>query len=139
MQMSLASRLIFSVIGTSLPIAAHAADMNETHIYNPSWPPHAKFHVGQTLSLSLLLGGLTLFFAWKPTKNLPAMVAGAGLSASAYFLTQATAIFYPNTAFFDPDVAKQNFLKLPAPVAIVATYLAATCAACWLGMRNLQD
>jgi hypothetical protein len=52
MRMTLSSRLIFTAIGVSLPIAAHRADMNETHIYNPDWPPHAKFHDGQTLSMS---------------------------------------------------------------------------------------
>jgi hypothetical protein len=56
MHMALSSRLIFTVIGVTLPIAAHLADMSQTHIYNPHWPPHAKFHNGQTLSMSLLLG-----------------------------------------------------------------------------------
>jgi hypothetical protein len=46
--MALSSRLIFTVIGVTLPIAAHLADMSQTHIYNPHWPPHAKFHNGQT-------------------------------------------------------------------------------------------
>ncbi len=40
MRMPLSSSLIFTLIGVTLPIAAHAADMNETHIYNPHWPPH---------------------------------------------------------------------------------------------------
>jgi hypothetical protein len=31
MRMNLSSRLIFTAIGVSLPIAAHRADMNETH------------------------------------------------------------------------------------------------------------
>jgi hypothetical protein len=33
MQLALSRRLIFTLIGVSLPVAAHAADMNETHIY----------------------------------------------------------------------------------------------------------
>jgi hypothetical protein len=73
--MPLSSRLIFTLIGVTLPIAAHTADMNKTHVYNPHWPPHAKFHNGQTLSMSLLLGGLTIFLAWWPSNNVPAMVA----------------------------------------------------------------
>jgi hypothetical protein len=58
MLMVLSSRLIFTVIGVSLPVAAPTADMNQTHIYDPQWPPHAKFHNGQTLSMSLRRCGL---------------------------------------------------------------------------------
>ena len=97
MHMALSSRLIFTVIGVTLPIAAHLADMNQTHIYNPHWPPHAKFHNGQTLSMSLLLGGLTIFLAWWPSKSVPAMLAAAACAASLYFISQSTAILYPNT------------------------------------------
>jgi hypothetical protein len=100
MRMNLSSRLIFTAIGVSLPIAAHRADMNETHIYNPHWPPHAKFHDGQTLSMSILLGALTAFLAWKSSKNVPMMVSGAACAASLYFITQGTAILYPGTGLF---------------------------------------
>ena len=82
------------MIGVTLPIAAHLADMNRTHIYNPHWPPHAKFHNGQTLSMSLLLGGLTIFLAWWRTNNAPAMLAAAAGAASLYFISQSTAILY---------------------------------------------
>lgn len=97
MHMAVLSRLIFTVIGVTLLIAAHLADMNQTHIYNPHWPPHAKFHNGQTLSMSLLLGGLTIFLAWWPSTNVPLMVAVAAVAASLYFIAQSTAILYPNT------------------------------------------
>jgi hypothetical protein len=75
MRMTLSSRLIFTTIGESLPIAAHMTDMNETHIYNPHWPPHAKFHDGQTLSMSLLLGGLATFLA-KYENAIPSIARG---------------------------------------------------------------
>jgi hypothetical protein len=142
MRMALSSRLIFTVIGASLPIAAHAADMNETHIYNPHWPPHAKFHDGQTLSMSILLGGITTFLAWKSSKNVPMMVAGTACAASLYFITQSAAILYPGTAYSDPRAEPK---VQPKPVRGIAAankidlgYLSAVLLASWLGLRGCR-
>lgn len=140
MRMALSSRLIFTVIGVSLPIAAHAADMNETHIYNPHWPPHAKFHDGQTLSMSILLGGITTFLAWKSSKNVPMMVAGTACAASLYFITQSAAILYPGTAYSDPrvepDVEPKPVRGIAAANKIDLGYLSAVVLASWLGLRG---
>ena len=137
MRMPLSSRLLFSVIGVSLPIAAHAADMNQTHIYNPQWPPHAKFHDGKTLSLSLFLGGLTTFLAWKSSRNVPMVVAAAGGAASLYFVSQSTAILYPGTDYSDSAV-KPAILGIPAAHMIDAAYLSAVVLASWLGLRGCR-
>jgi hypothetical protein len=133
MRMALISSMIFTAVGVSLPIAAHRADMNETHIYNPRWSPHAKFHDGQTLSLSLLLGGLTTFLAWKPTRNVPMMVAGAGIAASLYFISQGTAILYPGTDYSDPEFGTRAPNTIPPAVKIDGVYLSAVALASVLG------
>jgi hypothetical protein len=138
MHMALSSRLIFTVIGVTLPIAAHLADMNQTHIYNPHWPPHAKFHNGQTLSMSLLLGGLTIFLAWWPSKSVPAMLAAAAVAASLYFISQSTAILYPNTAYFDPEFKPQTVRGVPLAVVIDVVYLSAVVVASLLGFRGAR-
>ena len=138
MLMALSSRLIFTVIGVTLPVAAHAADMNHTHIYNPRWPPHAKFHNGQTLSMSVLLGGLTTLLAWWPSNNVPAMLAAAAGAASLYFISQSTAILYPNTAYFDPEFKPQTVRGVPLAVVIDVLYLSAVVVASWLGFRGVR-
>ncbi len=135
MRMNLASSVIFTAVGVTLPIAAHAADMNDTHIYNPKWPPHAKFHDGQTLSLSLLLGGLTTFLAWKSSKNVPMMVAFTGAAASLYFVSQDAANLYPGTSYSDSEV-KPTVLGIPAVHVIDGVYLSAVVLATWLGLRG---
>ena len=133
MRMPLSSSLILTAIGVSLPIVAHKADMNQTHIYNARWPPHAKFHDGQTLSMSILLGGLTIFLAWKSSKNTPMMIAGAGAAASLYFISQSTAILYPGTDYTDPEFGTRAPNTIPAGVKIDAFYLSGVALAVGLG------
>ena len=62
MRMPLISRLLFTLSALGLAVGAHVADMNPSHVFNDRWPPHAKFHTGQTLSMSLLLGASNDFF-----------------------------------------------------------------------------
>ncbi len=101
MRMPLISRWLFTLAAIGLTLGAHIADISPSHIFDARWPPHAKFHTGQTLSMSILLSLLTIFFAWrKTTDQKSAVLATVGFSA-AYWVTQATAILYPNTAFYD--------------------------------------
>lgn len=99
--------------------AAYIADWNHTHIYNPDWPPHAKFHNAQTMSMGAALGLLGLYLlwthrdAWSPFRL--QVVVGA---ASLYWITQLSAIFYPGTALVDGGWAP------PIQPAIAGTLLA---------------
>lgn len=47
------------------PIGAFSADWNATHVFNPKWTPHAKFHNAQTITLSVVTAGLTLWQLWR--------------------------------------------------------------------------
>ena len=103
---------------------------------NPSdWPPHAKFHNGQTLAMSLLLGGLTILLAWWPSNHVPEMVLAAAAAGSLYFISQSAAILYPNTAYFDPEFKRLTILGVPLAAAIAMVELSAVAVASWLGLR----
>ena len=39
-----AGRTILTIGNLLYSIGAFVADFNETHVYNPRWPPHARFH-----------------------------------------------------------------------------------------------
>ncbi|MFL6124904.1 DUF6640 family protein [Actinophytocola sp.] len=48
-------KVLISLSAVGTMVGAYAADWNETHIYNPTWPPHAKFHNAQTMSMGAAL------------------------------------------------------------------------------------
>ena len=138
MRMPLMSRILFTLSAIGLTAGAHAADMSPSHLFNDRWPPHAKFHTGQTLSMSVLLSLLTIFFAWRKTSDQrEAVLATAGFAA-AYWVTQATAISYPNTDFYDPEFqpARRSRLSLPGQAYFELGFLSSIALASWLALRK---
>ena len=87
MKMPLSSRLLFLLLALQQGVGAHMADyFSATHIFNARWPPHAKFHGGQTLSMSIMLGVMSVLFAWRKTSDKKTTVyAAAGFSRPTAF------------------------------------------------------
>ena len=116
MNKRLIGKVIISVLALFTAVAGHLADMNATHIYNPDWPPHAKFHNGQTLAFAGLEAVATLWFLWRRGGDARTNVAAAGILAGLYWAAQSLAILYPNTAFFDPQFDRPGMYVLGLPV-----------------------
>jgi hypothetical protein len=136
--MPLISRLLFTFAAVGLGAGAHLADMNPTHIFNDRWPPHAKFHAGQTLSMAILLALSSIFFAWRKTSDRTLLVLATAGFGAAYWVTQATSILYPNTAFYDPEFLTANSyaLGLPGQAFFEAFFLSLIVLASWLALRK---
>ena len=92
-----AARTCLSISAIVNIIGPYAADWSESHVLNPRWPPHAKFHNGQTMSTGLCLGLLTAYYTWRPTPS-PAAIMG-----SLYFITALSGILFPGTLAIDPE------------------------------------
>ncbi|KAK4214215.1 hypothetical protein QBC37DRAFT_158182 [Rhypophila decipiens] len=111
-------KLFLTLDAIGLLMGAPLADYNETHIFNPRWPPHAKFHGAQTISLSLALGLATLYFTYRPLffssgqdqESLAAKrlrkrdsLRTALFTGTIYWMTGLVSILYPGTDGVDPE------------------------------------
>ena len=75
------------------------------HLFNPNWPPHAKFHNAQIMLMGLVSGTLSLAILFgTPSLTLPMFLLAAATAAN-YFVTMALAPLFPKTAWTDPEFA----------------------------------
>jgi hypothetical protein len=96
-----AGRSLLTVNAVVLILGGFIADMGRTHMRNPRWPPHAKFHNAQTIGLGAILGTASLWLTWKarrPADLIMVIVAGEAIYASWIFAT-----LMPGTAWTDPE------------------------------------
>ena len=70
---------------------------------NPAWPPHAKFHNGQTILMGIGLGALTFVFLFgSGPPGLRNLLPPTG-TASLYWISMVLAPMFPGTEWNDPE------------------------------------
>ena len=74
------------------------------HLWNPAWPPHAKFHNGQTMLMGLIGGTLALAVLFAGPLSVPVLLVAAACAGNTFF-AMALAPFFPGTAWIDPEFA----------------------------------
>ncbi len=109
-------KLLISFIGLFTAVSPYLADWNITHIYNPAWPPHAKFHNAQTMVLGAFLGLISFYSLWfREDLDEKGKVKEASLFAVLYWLAQFPAILFPGTRLTDTGI---NHITIPVILGI---------------------
>lgn len=110
---------IITLVALVTIVGPFVADWNETHIYNPRWTPHAKFHNAQTMLLGVGLGVSALWFVWRRTGDRKTNLIAAFIFAALYWITQAGSITFPGTALLDPEFDTGSTLPLQIIMDVV--------------------
>ena len=126
---------IITLVALFTIVAPFVADWNATHIYNPRWTPHAKFHSAQTMLLAVGLSVSALWFVWRRNGDRKSNLLAAVIFAALYFITQAGSIAFPGTAFFDPEFA----MAIPIQPIIVVIVLGLLGVAYYLESRWITE
>lgn len=89
------------------------------HLFNPNWPPHAKFHNAQTMLMGMVSGSLSLVILFGTRRlTLPVILLAAVIAAN-YFATMALAPLFPKTAWMDPEFNA----SIPRPLGLAPQQL----------------
>jgi hypothetical protein len=141
---ALLGQLIISLVAVFTAVTPYLADWNATHIFNPRWTPHAKFHNAQTMAFAAVLGVLALVYVWRrsQTGDDRSNIVVGGILAGLYWVTQGMAHFYPGVAYMDPEfvqnAALHPFLGLTPQGIIDVIMLLITASGVTLALAGSQ-
>lgn len=136
-----ASRGILTAAAALCAVGGYAADWNRTHLFNPKWPPHAKYHDAMTILLGTLLGGGALFFLWRRPRPSREDLALGALLPAAFFFAQAGSFAFPQTGGLEaefpekvPEIGSVRLNEKPFALGMLALIAAGYA----LGRRALR-
>lgn len=109
-------KVLTSVAAVLPVVGAFAADWNDTHVFNPRWPPHAKFHNAQTITLAVMAAGLSLWETWRPGPTDQSRLTWSAITGGLFWLTQTPAAFFPGSALVDQENPLQPTKLGPIPL-----------------------
>jgi hypothetical protein len=134
-------RILVAGVAVVTMLGAFSADVvipdsAAQHIFNPTWPPHAKFHDAQYIVMSILLGALGLVFVARRRGDTHMQLLVAASLLATPWVGMFGALLFPGTAAYDPGFADGIVFVLGLPVQLVlALVLLAALIAAVLGDR----
>jgi hypothetical protein len=94
-------RKTLRALALTTAISGFAADWNRTHLFNPNWPPHARFHDAMTIALGTGLGGSALYLL-RNRADRREVAVGAALPA-LFWASMGAAFVFPGTAGLEAE------------------------------------
>lgn len=102
------ARVLLSVLVTSSTLISIAADWNSSHVFNPDWSAHAKFHDIMLLTLLTGLLPLLLWLLWRKSSE-----PEIAIKVATFILVIFWGSFYVN--YLIPGTSPQAFPDIPPP------------------------
>lgn len=97
-------RIMLSVLALITLVGAPVFDFNADHVFNPNWPPYARYHVAVHIPVTMALMASVLWLLWHTwSRTKPDTTFGLAVAlVMAFWLTFYTAELVPGTANVDP-------------------------------------
>ena len=90
-------RKILTFVAGATAVVGFVADYNRTHLFNPNWPPHARFHNAQTMTLGALLGTAGLVALYHGDGRPHTATTAGTLLPAAFWISMGASFLYPGT------------------------------------------
>ena len=136
-------KLVLSFVLVVGAVVSTAVDWNTTHLFNPAWHPHARFHDALFLLFLDAMSLVVFWLLWRPSKEPEVAIKVAALFSAAVW----TPFFYiealiPGTSLLAADnvpVLKVAGMTFPPNLIIAAVLFLLTVVGYWLARDAGSD
>jgi hypothetical protein len=126
--------LAFNIVGT-VAIVAVADVFNATHLFNPEWPGHARFHIGMQFTTLVLVAIVSLWALTGPLTQSRAWLAA--LAPATFWPGLFVAYAIPGTDVFASEALQE--LGVPINLVVAGAFLAVTTVGLVLARTRATD
>lgn len=130
------AKYIISLCAIVTIILPSIMDLNHTHMTNPLWAPHARFHWSIQWYSITALNGIALYLLWGRYADAKTRLATvmAGLAPILFWASFFPSLLMPGTSPW-PD-GMEPFLALPPNVYMAALITGLSAFGIWLDSRS---
>src|SRR5829696_10244525 len=96
-------RVLLTSVAALTTVGGFLADWNHTHLFNPNWPPHARFHDALSILLGSLLGASGLYFLCRRTGHSDSDLALGTLLPAFFWAAQGASFAFPGVEGFEAE------------------------------------
>ena len=122
--MMLLGRILLTIALLSTLFGPISADWNHTHVFNASWPPHARFHSAAGLFVTIGFSLIGLWLLWRKSQDfLPQLLVATAVPVLAWG-TFFLAVLVPGAGVEDHPGSLPRVVGLPLNVFVALVFSA---------------
>jgi hypothetical protein len=99
-------KAILTIVAGMEVVAGFLADWNRTHLFNPRWTPHAKFHDALSISMASMNGMASLYLLYVREGNEDQRIKLAAIISGIPCLAMALSYAFPGAKGLEAEFPK---------------------------------
>ncbi|MBE1470406.1 DUF6640 family protein [Kibdelosporangium phytohabitans] len=118
-----AGKIVLTVALAATMLGPAVADFNDSHVFNPDWPPHARFHAVMLLAVGIGVSIAGLWLVWRrspdPATGLRVAAAVPVVVWGAFFVP----LFVPGTSVEEYPGEVGRLLGVPLNLVLAGVFM----------------
>lgn len=90
-----AGKILLVTVAGLTTVGVFLADWNKTHLFNPNWPPHEKFHDAMSIAMGTFLGGAGMYLLLRKGEDLQRDTQMAAMLPAFFWASQGISFAFP--------------------------------------------